>query len=464
MKKIKSSIKSTERNKRPSIRMNLKSTDKSLQLTNHPINSFADFYEKIFDAIPIPIFVKDRSHRWILLNKSMCDLQDKKKEELLNKNDYDFFPINQSDELHALEEQIFNGRTPLFVEEFTLRNGKESYVLIKKTVITDDNDNDYLVGGCIDITQRKKAEMQIEESERRFRSLVQNSPDIITILSNGAKIKYVTPSFLRILGFDETDVAASSSIYNFIHIDDVFSVQQKMGEILRSPNQPVQVVFKAITKSGSWVILDSTITNFAKDPAVNGIVINASDITKLSNQTAEINRMNLLLESDNIELKAALKKETKARVDLKIVDFDEFHRVYPDEESCYLYLSNMKWKNAYECKRCLNPKFSKGKYPYSRRCTICGFDESPVAGTIFSNQKFSISKGFYMAFLIAAQNKITSRQLSTMVSLRKDTCATFKRNFLKIYTAQKNVTQLENGWESLLLHSINKSKKAIKKP
>lgn len=462
MKKIKPTLKSTEGTKTPAIRVNLKSTNKSLQPTSHPLNSFTDFYEKIFDAIPIPIFVKDRSHRWILLNKSMCELQDKKKEELLNKNDYDFFPKNQSDELHALEEQIFNSRTPLSVEEFTLRNDKESYVLIKKTVITDDNNNDYIVGGCVDITQRKKAEMQIEESERRFRSLVQNSPDIITILSSQAKIKYVTPSFLRILGFDKQDVAAAS-IYSFIHIDDVFIVHQKISEIIKSPNQPVQVTFKATTKSGGWVILDSTITNFTQDTAVNGIVINASDITKLSNQTNEINRMNLLLEKDNIELKAALKKETKARVDLKIVDFDEFHKVYPDEESCYLYLSNMKWKNAYECKRCLNSKFSKGKYPYSRRCTVCGFDESPVAGTIFTNQKFSISKGFYMAFLIAAQNKITSQQLSAMLSLRKDTCATFKRNFLKIYKLQKNVPQLENGWESLLLHPINKAKKSIKK-
>lgn len=462
MKKIKSSLKSTDGHKTSPVPGNLKSTNEPSQPNNHPLNSFTDFYEKIFDALPIPIFVKDRSHRWILLNKSLCDLQDKKKEELLNRNDYDFFPKSQSDELHALEEQIFNSRTPMSVEEFTLRNGKESYVLIKKTVITDDSNNDYIVGGCIDITQRKKAEMLIEESERRFRSLVQNSPDIITILSSDAKIKYVTPSFFRILGFDKRDVAASS-IYSFIHIDDVFTVQQKIGEIIKSPNQPVQVVFKAITKLGGWVILDSTIINFTQDPAVNGIVINASDITKLSNQTSEINRMNLLLEKDNIELKTALKKETKARVDLKIVDFDEFHKVYPDEESCYLYLSNTKWKNAYQCKRCLNPKFSKGKYPYSRRCTKCGFDESPVAGTIFTNQKFSVSKGFYMAFLIAAQNKITSRQLSTMVSLRKDTCATFKRNFLKIYNVQKNVTQLENGWESLLLHSISKSKKTIKK-
>ena len=423
-----------------------------------PIPRVADFYEQIFNAIPIPIFVKDRLHRWILLNESLCELQKKSKGELLYKNDYDFFPKEQADELYATEEQIFNDRTPLFVEEFTLRNGQESYVLIKKNIITDDKNNDYIVGGCIDITKRKKAEMLVEESEKRFRALVQNSPDIITILSNDATIRYVTPSFFRIVGYDLKQVQGAS-IYSFIHIEDVFTLQQKIAEIVKSPNQTASITFKAITQSGQWVMLSSIITNLTQDPSVSGIVINASDITQLSNQANEIKRINELLEKDNIELSAALKTETKARVDLKIVDFDEFHKVYPDDESCYLFLSSKKWVNGYECKRCLNKKYSKGKYPYSKRCTLCGFNESPTSGTIFSNQKFSITKGFYMAFLIAAQNKITSKQLSAMVTLRKDTCATFKRNFLKIHHTAKNVSQLEGGWEGLLLQPINKLSK-----
>src|SRR5437868_15360135 len=85
------------------IKDSLQSTPSMGEDNDHPLNSFPDFYEKIFDAIPIPVFVKDRSHRWILLNNSLCELQDKKKEELLYKNDYDFFPKNQSDELYALE-------------------------------------------------------------------------------------------------------------------------------------------------------------------------------------------------------------------------------------------------------------------------------------------------------------------------------------------------------------------------
>jgi len=418
-------------------------------------NAPLDFLEKIFDAIPMPIFVKDRAHRWVLLNKSLCTLQEKSKEELLYNNDYDFFPTEQADKLFALEEEIFTSRQPLFTEEYTLRNGKESYVLISKTMVSDNDNNDYIVGGCIDITERKKAELLIEESERRFRSLVQNSPDIITILESDATIRYVTPSFYRLLGFDSEEVAGSA-MYKFVHIEDVFIVQQKIAEIIKTPNLSDSISFKANTSSGDSVILDARITNLLNDPSVNGIVINASDITKISNQAAEIRRMNQLLEKDNIELKEELNKEVKARVDLKTVDFQEFHKVYPDDNSCYKYLSNMKWKNGYSCKKCNSTKSSKGKSPYSKRCTLCGFDESPLIGTIFFNQKFSITKAFYMAFLITSQNRITSNQLSTMVSLRKDTCATFKRKFLSRYKARKNSSKIISGWESFLLCPENK--------
>src|SRR5688572_2082267 len=90
--------------------------------SNHEIAEPFDLIENIFNAIPIPVFVKDRAHRWILLNDSLCHLQEKKKEELLFRNDYDFFPKEQADKLYALEEEIFKSRQPLFVEEFTLRN------------------------------------------------------------------------------------------------------------------------------------------------------------------------------------------------------------------------------------------------------------------------------------------------------------------------------------------------------
>lgn len=413
------------------------------------VSGQSTFYQKVFEAIPIPVFVKDRSHRWIMFNNSLCDLQGSDRHHLLNKNDYDFFPPDQSLRLWEIEEQLFKDHLPVFIEEFTIRNGHESYVLIKKTVITDEKGEEYIVGGCVDITERKRAEMIVKESEERFRSLVKHSPDIITILNKDATVRYATPSFFHLLGFSAEEVIGMS-IYSFIGVEHVFAVQQKIEEIGRVSEMMASISFHAVTKSEELLILDAKITNLTTDPSVKGMVINAKDITRISLQAGEIQRMNQILQKDNIVLKEELNQEVRARVNLKIVDFNEFHKVYPNDEACYFYLADKKWKKGYSCQRCRNPKHSKGKSPFSRRCTICGFDESPLSGTIFANQKFSVTKGFYMAFLISSQNKITSLQLSSMLTLRKDTCAAFKRKFLKTYRLKHRLSKLTYGWEDLL--------------
>jgi regulator of replication initiation timing len=210
-----------------------------------------------------------------------------------------------------------------------------------------------------------------------------------------------------------------------------------------------------INDNGEWQILESVFTNLVADPAVQGVVINATNITKLRNQANEIARMNQLLEIDNEKLQVDLKNQVKARVDLKSVNFDEFEKIYTDDLVCLEYLANLKWGKGYQCKKCKKNKFSTGKSPFSRRCTTCGYVESATTGTIFYRIKFPIIKAFYLVFLVSSQRKITALQLSNLISLRKDTCASFKRRILVLLKGRKNANKLINGWESLVLSNDN---------
>ena len=406
--------------------------------------------EKVFNSIPMPVFVKDRAHRWIILNDAMCALQEKKREELLGKNDYDFFPREQAEEFWAKEEAIFESRGTLFLEEFSLRNGRESIVVNKKTIISGPNDELFLVGCSLDITERKKAELALEESERRFRSLVQYSPDFIAILERNLTIRYITPSFFRSFEYPEAQVLGQS-ILPFVHEEDRALVKERIEAILHQPETGASLSFRVRKENGEMMILESFFKNLLDYPAVGGIVMNSSDITELRNQADEIRRMNLLLERDNSRLKVDLKNEVKARVDHKAVDLEEFKKIYPDDEACLQYLASLKWNDAYQCRKCGHRKFSKGKLVHSRRCTLCGYDESPMHQTIFGRVKFPLIKAFYMVFLVSSQRKTTAKQLSQLLSLRKDTCGVFKRKLLQILKQRKGANKLNQGWESLLL-------------
>jgi hypothetical protein len=107
----------------------------------------------------------------------------------------------------------------------------------------------------------------------------------------------------------------------------------------------------------------------------------------------------------------------------------EFHRYFQSDETCYRYLSAVKWSddNPYKCKKCGHLKYGTGKKPYSRRCAKCNYDESPTSGTMFDKIKFSLLVAFHICFKISTKKKgMSSLELSEEFSLRQKTCWEFK--------------------------------------
>lgn len=414
-------------------------------------------WANLIEFIPMPVFVKDRQHRWIIVNEALCRLQNMTKEQLLNKTDHDFFSKNQADKFWKEEEVIFETSSGIFTEEPSIRNGQESYVLIKKALFRTDSGKDFLVGCCIDITERKKAELALIESERRFRSLIQNSPDLIIILDKNTCVKYITPSFERMFGYSQIEIV-EVSLVKFVHMEDVSTFLTHFSKVSNF-GKDVFIEFKLKKRSGTYVILECFFKNLYYDPAVNGIVINASDVTTIRKQAKEIEEMNLLLKKDNIRLQVDLIHEVEARAELKPLALDDFKKLYPNEDACLLFLANLKWKDGFKCSKCRYLKFSDGKSAFGRRCTKCGYDESATTNTFYYRCKFPLLNAFYIVSLIRFDKKITAKKLSELTAVRTDTCAIFKRKVIS--TMFKDDKPLSN-WESLIVNPkkrLNKAKR-----
>ncbi|MBX7047458.1 MAG: PAS domain S-box protein [Ignavibacteria bacterium] len=132
-----------------------------------------------------------------------------------------------------------------------------------------------------------KALEKIKESENRFRNLVQNSSDIITILDSNGIIKYESPSFYRIFGYDEKDVIGQNA-FSLIHPDDVEKVQLKFLNLLANPGKTLSVEFRYKTASGSYRSLESVGNNLLSNESISGIVVNSRDIEDRKKAEAEI--------------------------------------------------------------------------------------------------------------------------------------------------------------------------------
>ena len=90
---------------------------------------------------------------------------------------------------------------------------------------------------------------------------------------------------------------------------------------------------------------------------------------------------------------------------LKSLSRNEFRAKFGTPEQCLSYLADQKWQEGYSCIKCNNLLYCSGKKALNRRCTKCGYDESPTANTLFHKLKFGIENGFEMAYDITTSKK-----------------------------------------------------------
>lgn len=110
------------------------------------------FLHQIINGISDPIFVKDRQHRWVLLNDRYCDFVGHSREELIGKSDYNFLPQVEADVFREIDELVFT--TNITNENqhlFTDAQGITHLISTKKSCFQDETGNQFLVGSIRDI-------------------------------------------------------------------------------------------------------------------------------------------------------------------------------------------------------------------------------------------------------------------------------------------------------------------------
>jgi len=124
--------------------------------------------------------------------------------------------------------------------------------------------------------ERRTAELA--EREERFRALVQNSSDAITITDAELRIQYQSPSIDRVFGYQPADVV-NRSLSELIHHDDRAAMQALFDNMRGRPGATGHLDARWLHHDGSWRQSEMAIANLLAEPAVKGLVINTRDIT-----------------------------------------------------------------------------------------------------------------------------------------------------------------------------------------
>ncbi|MBE9012914.1 CHASE2 domain-containing protein [Pseudanabaenaceae cyanobacterium LEGE 13415] len=124
-----------------------------------------EFLYRVINSIPDPVFVKDKQHRWVVLNEAYSKLVGKPIEEIIEKSDHEVFPEHEADIFRQQDDLVFKYESELeHEEEFTDANGTTYKIATKRSLHKDAAGNLFLVGVIRDITQRKTIEEKLRQT------------------------------------------------------------------------------------------------------------------------------------------------------------------------------------------------------------------------------------------------------------------------------------------------------------
>jgi PAS domain S-box-containing protein/putative nucleotidyltransferase with HDIG domain len=126
--------------------------------------------------------------------------------------------------------------------------------------------------------QSKQAEQALQDSHNRFRALIENSADAITLLDVQGRVLYDSPSAPGLLGYSPDDWIGRQ-VFTLIHPDDLLRIQGILESIVKEPGARVNSVFRLQHTSGAWLWIEAVATNLLNEPGVNAIVVNYHDIS-----------------------------------------------------------------------------------------------------------------------------------------------------------------------------------------
>ncbi len=151
-----------------------------------------------------------------------------------------------------------------------------------------------------DISDVKFSEKILRDSEIKFRSMVHNISDIITLVDINGIILYQSASIKNVLGYEE-DETTGKSIFDFTHPEETPFVLNQLQEIITT-GSGLLVDFRFLNKAGTYVLLEAHTNNQLNNPAINAIVLNSRDITQRKNAEAALMKQAHDLAVSNIEL------------------------------------------------------------------------------------------------------------------------------------------------------------------
>jgi PAS domain S-box-containing protein len=215
-----------------------------------------DRLRAILEYSPSSIFVKDLQGRYLIVNRQWSRVTGVPVEDALGATARESWPA----EAPAIAEQerlLLETGTPLVCDERMHTKAGARDFRVSRFLMFDDDGSPYAMGGiATDINERTEAERKLAGRERLLTTVLQASPDIITLLDRDGTVQHVSAANRAVLGRHDGDLAELDLLAR-VHPDDVQQVAASFARMATGSVPTVQTRYRVHHSDGHWVTLDS---------------------------------------------------------------------------------------------------------------------------------------------------------------------------------------------------------------
>ena len=214
----------------------------------------------LIETIPDGIYFKDNNSRFIRINNMQAKrfgLNDP--QEAIGKTDYDFFDEEHARPAFEDEQRIIVTGEPLIglQEKEVWPDGHTTWVSTTKMPLRDKTGKIIgIMGISRDITEHKLAEEALQESEEKYRSIVETTTEWIWEIDVTGKHTFSNPGVTAILGYRPEEIIGQSS-FPLLHAEDLSEVETKLPRLMAEKNGWRGWILRWRHKDGSYRFLES---------------------------------------------------------------------------------------------------------------------------------------------------------------------------------------------------------------
>ncbi len=237
--------------------------------------------ERLYQSPYTGIFTFNSDGKFISVNEAFRKILGYSKEELKKFAFTDL--IYEEDKISSIImlNRLKNGEINNYkIEKWFRRKDKKFIWTSIATIAVKDENNNFIKGIATvhDFTKSKNAENELSIKEEYYRTLIENSGDLLTILNHDWTIRYQSPSVQKITGYKLGELSGQN-IFDYVHPDDSVEAVKILKAVPENYDDIKTIELRFLHKNGSWCFLEGAVNNMLWNPLIKGYVIDFRDIS-----------------------------------------------------------------------------------------------------------------------------------------------------------------------------------------